>query len=634
MPEYIDKFLREPGHSKDVDHYFIDLRDTPTTYTGSQNYVVTVIPTESGVQFSNVLSNIGFDTTVSGVYPIEEYDLATKGYVDDAVVSISGALSVGDLPCLQIRRTTDYTFNTTWEDITFNVTDIENKPDIIEHDNTNTDRILIKEDGFYKITYTMPIHPIASATFQARMHINDATVVSGSWMWVKDSNDTDEMSNDFIAELSAGDFITLQLDADCNPGDGYARADIVVTVIKLEGMKGDDGVDGAIGPAGAGSTLNIYKDGTLVTGSPFEAINFANFDMVEQTSSGVVTVSGSSGGESVSSTLAAVQARRTTTYTLTSSYVDITFDITDEETDSVSIEHNDTNTDRIDIKSNGTYLITYNFDIDAGTTAAVTDVHGQIRKNDTSVLNGSHTLSTSFSDSSVDARSDVYSHLSNTFIATLSSGDFISLQLKYSGPDAASTFADGTLTITKLQGIRGDKGDTGSGTSINLQDEGSNINNTPHTTLNFVGDGVSVSDSGSGVATITVSGSNSAIVFGSEFQEASSDSESSTTSESYQQKLRLTTSSLPSGTYRIGWYGEIKTGDQDKRGVIRVELNNTTTLGEDHTEPDNDNNYWSRSGFKHISLSGVNNIDLDFKCDESYMTTYIRRSRLEIWRVS
>jgi hypothetical protein len=79
----------------DVPEAFLDLIDTPSTYAGYQNHVVTVIPTESGVQFANTLSNIGFDTTVSGVYPVEEYDLATKEYVDDVLASGVGGFSTG-----------------------------------------------------------------------------------------------------------------------------------------------------------------------------------------------------------------------------------------------------------------------------------------------------------------------------------------------------------------------------------------------------------------------------------------------------------------------------------------------------------------------------------------------------------
>ena len=39
---------------------------------------------------------------------------------------------------------------------------------------------------------------------------------------------------------------------------------------------------------------------------------------------------------------------------------------------------------------------------------------------------------------------------------------------------------------------------------LNVQDEGSNVTNTPHTTLNFTGVGVTASDAGSGVATVNI----------------------------------------------------------------------------------------------------------------------------------
>lgn len=41
--------------------------------------------------------------------------------------------------------------------------------------------------------------------------------------------------------------------------------------------------------------------------------------------------------------------------------------------------------------------------------------------------------------------------------------------------------------------------------NISVQDEGAPVQNTPHTTLNFVGDGVQVTDAGGGVAQISIS---------------------------------------------------------------------------------------------------------------------------------
>jgi len=123
-------------------------------------------------------------------------------------------------------------------------------------------------------------------------------------------------------------------------------------------------------------------------------------------------------------------------------------------------------------------------------------------------------------------------------------------------------------------------------------------------------------------------------VFGSNAQEGSSDAESSTTSGTFQQKLRITTGSLPSGKYRIGWsYEWHKSGLTDF--VSQVQVNDTTTIMSGYEEaPDAGSDQWfPRSGFYYYTGSGVLNIDLDYH-DGGADTAYIRRARLEIWRVS
>ncbi len=59
-------------------------------------------------------------------------------------------------------------------------------------------------------------------------------------------------------------------------------------------------------------------------------------------------------------------------------------------------------------------------------------------------------------------------------------------------------------------GSDGTQGPAGSGTTITVEDEGTNILNTPHSNLNFVGSGVTATDGGLGVATITIPGGGTA----------------------------------------------------------------------------------------------------------------------------
>ena len=57
-----------------------------------------------------------------------------------------------------------------------------------------------------------------------------------------------------------------------------------------------------------------------------------------------------------------------------------------------------------------------------------------------------------------------------------------------------------------IPGAQGEQGPAGSGSTLRIQDEGSNLANTPHQALNFTGAGVTASDAGGGVATINIPG--------------------------------------------------------------------------------------------------------------------------------
>ena len=125
--------------------------------------------------------------------------------------------------------------------------------------------------------------------------------------------------------------------------------------------------------------------------------------------------------------LAFLQLRRTTTISLTGSYADITFDTIDVATDTTVIERDVANTDRILIKANGFYLISY-------TTNAI-DASIRVRKNDTGIgLAGS--------DSTVLVAGSEVAILGSTFGASLLNGDFITLQ--------ALGNVDITSTLTKI----------------------------------------------------------------------------------------------------------------------------------------------------------------------------------------
>ena len=91
----------------------------------------------------------------------------------------------------------------------------------------------------------------------------------------------------------------------------------------------------------------------------------------------------------------------------------------------------------------------------------------------------------------------------------VSTGDKLKLQAKrYAGNDDLDLVGGKcALTIITNRGPKGDTGaagSPGSGTTLVVKDEDTNIPNTPHTALNFIGDWVEATDGGSGVANITV----------------------------------------------------------------------------------------------------------------------------------
>ena len=125
-----------------------------------------------------------------------------------------------------------------------------------------------------------------------------------------------------------------------------------------------------------------------------------------------------------------------------------------------------------------------------------------------------------------------------------------------------------------------------------------------------------------------------ASVFGSEFHQNISDGESSTSSTSLVTKVSLTTSSLPLGMYRIGWFAEMHSSATNWSAIVQVLLN-TTELSY-YREASDGSLYWSiSSGFYNAAaLSGVNTIYIKYATSSSSYTAYIRRARLEMWRIS
>lgn len=122
-------------------------------------------------------------------------------------------------------------------------------------------------------------------------------------------------------------------------------------------------------------------------------------------------------------------------------------------------------------------------------------------------------------------------------------------------------------------------------------------------------------------------------VFGTQFQQNSADSVTTTTSSTYQQKVRITTPVIPAGTYRIGWSIELSIDDENSDIQTRVEIDDTTTVAEQDGRVARRNLYYVRSSIAHVALTNASHtIDLDYN-NQQGKTLSVRRGKLEIWRV-
>jgi hypothetical protein len=114
---------------------------------------------------------------------------------------------------------------------------------------------------------------------------------------------------------------------------------------------------------------------------------------------------------------------------------------------------------------------------------------------------------------------------------------------------------------------------------------------------------------------------------------AESEEIDSTTSLTYLEKLKLTTPSIPAGTYKLDWCCSVANSNGDRRVEVKIELNDTTIINELMKPKVDGTDFTSLSGFKHISLTaGVHFIDMDYRALAN--TASIRRARIELSRVS
>jgi hypothetical protein len=103
----------------------------------------------------------------------------------------------------------------------------------------------------------------------------------------------------------------------------------------------------------------------------------------------------------------------------------------------------------------------------------------------------------------------------------------------------------------------------------------------------------------------------------------------------YKETLSLTTSSIPAGKYRVGWYYQYRYNNGSTDFVCQVVVDSLSTVHEHVEEPkdQSDNQRSPTSGFVEINLlAGVHSIIMQFAGTDPVESQVFER-RLEIWKV-
>ena len=178
----------------------------------------------------------------------------------------------GNTVAVQARSTALYALTGSFTNIDFEVTDIENYPSIISHDNVNIDRIYMYEDGLYELHYHYDVgQGTAANDFESRLYKNDLSLINGSSLSGKSSStDRITVASNTIFSATSGDYVTLQAKFPALTGGKLSNT--VLSVKQLKGIKGDNGATGPQGPQGIG----LFTGGTINANTNFTAGLTAN----------------------------------------------------------------------------------------------------------------------------------------------------------------------------------------------------------------------------------------------------------------------------------------------------------------------------------------------------------------------
>ena len=201
--------------------------------------------------------------------------------------------------------------------------------------------------------------------------------------------------------------------------------------------------------------------------------------------------------------LAGVKYRRTTDFGLTTTPTFVPFDGQVVENDTSTVLRNVGDATRFDILDGGLYAVAINLSLDAGGAVNVT---ARLRLNNTSTVPGSEYTADPTNNPSA---------VTPWLLVEFNDNDFVQIQAE-TDTGTGDVVTDSSLALVKLAAPKGEKGDPGqdglpgTGSTINLQEQDVLVPGGPHSTVNFAS-GFSVTDNGSGKATVALTGAGNFI---------------------------------------------------------------------------------------------------------------------------
>ena len=163
------------------------------------------------------------------------------------------------LATIQVRRSSGSVFTLTnqdqWYQFPFTIIDSESNTDVIEHNTTTASRIDIKEDGYYFLSYRVDHNANVNHELWARVTQNGMEI-PGSY--TQGRNFGGEFSPNVISVVSYlenGDYVELEVQRKTVLN---IQNDTILTVTKLEGVRGPEG------PAGTGGLTQAETDALYV----------------------------------------------------------------------------------------------------------------------------------------------------------------------------------------------------------------------------------------------------------------------------------------------------------------------------------------------------------------------------------